>query len=176
MAWFYLPSVEEVPVLHIPKMNLVGTDPQQIIDTAKYYRDERGQIQANIPERDDIWKVDKLNVLCAFPLMRTDHFIDAEVAPGFTFQINANAFDYMKNLGKDYERLRRGALYKFETVEAFGLWFLPKEVMEGLKNHDWNQHLRQINIWMAQREEILDEGVRRGHIVRPDGPKRNLFS
>ncbi len=150
---------------------LVGKTPQQIINTLKFYQG-RGRGYESwkgilIPSKGEISPVESISVTCSLPLAKVDHNIEVKLMENFEFFINANAYDFVIQQAKKYEQLRRGDLYKFVAgLDMLGFWFLPEEIMKALKTYNWDQHLRQINTWMAQRETDLDEAERRGFLKR----------
>ena len=72
----------------------------------------------------------------------------------------------VQRTGQNYESLKRGGLYKFQTLPLFGLYFLCEDIMKGIKEHDWKKHEPQINEWLGIREDVLNEAERRGHVRR----------
>src|SRR3989338_8308070 len=143
----------------------IGTERQQITRTLEHYRangklnDASGNLQIP-PETDFLEMQEDIEVVCVFPLGSKRQFVDARIRPRAVFHINANAFDYVGAAGRDYERKKRGELYKFETVKIMGLWFLPEDVMQGLRDYDWTQHTAQIDQWLDKRGAMLEEGKR----------------
>jgi len=136
--------------------DLVGTEKSQIQNTLSYYRYNRGQKMVAVPKDYEINEISKLEIRCAFPVLSPKHFFNAEVREGITFNINVNAFDYIRDLSENYQKLKRGDLYKFVAgLPEFGLYFLPEYIMEGLKEYDWDQHLDLVNDWQRKLEEIL---------------------
>ncbi len=144
----------------------IGDTKKEILETLDYYRNERGQRDFDIPNEDVISNVKKFAVNCAFPLLNVNHFIEAEICKGAIFSINANALNYVKNVGQNYETFKRGSLFKFQTLDSFGLFFLPESVMKGLRDYNWKPHEEQVRKWMLERERVLNEGARRGHLTR----------
>ena len=143
----------------------IGTEKSQIINTLEYYANERGQ-QCPIPSEEEISPLKEVNITCALPLAVVDHNVSVEARSNFFFHVNANAFDYIQEVSRTYEKLKRGDLFKFKAgADIFGLWFLPEYVMQGLREYDWEQHRNQINVWMNKREAVLQEGRRRGHLA-----------
>lgn len=144
----------------------IGDTKREILETLNYYRNERGQKDFDIPNENVISSVERFVVNCAFPLLHKDHFIEAEVCKGAIFDINANALDYVKGVGQNYEPFKRGSLFKFQTLDLFGLFFLPESVMKGLRDYDWKPHEEQVREWMLEREGVLNEAESRGHLAR----------
>ena len=150
---------------------LVGDSPQQIINTLKFYKHRGPEYhswkKAKTPSEAEIKDVEDVCISCALPLAKIYHNIEVKVRENFSFEINANAFDWVKKQAKVYEELKRVDLFKFIAgAPVFGLWFLPEQIMEDLRNYDWDQHQRQINTWLAQREVDLDDAERMGFLYR----------
>jgi len=142
----------------------VGNDKRQIIRTVEYYVRRGDQENVVIPGERDILEVSgDVNVTVALPLAGIHQNISARVRPRAVFHVNANAVDYIKGVASNYESLRRGDLFKFEPgASIFGLWFLPEDIMQGLRDYNWQQHESQITSWLDQRAAVIDEGRRRG--------------
>ena len=148
---------------------LIGAEKQEIINTLRYYRDDRGQRNFDIPREQDLLELGDVHVTCGLAILHKDHFIDAEVEDNVYFHVNANAFEYVQSQVRDYEGLRRGDLYKFiPGVDIFGLFFLPESIMKSLKEHDWEQYREQIDSWTRVREDALDGLERDGHLIRAE--------
>lgn len=78
------------------------------------------------------------------------------MTPRAVFHVNANAVDYVKQIAAHYECLRRGELFKFKAgAPILGLWFLPEDIMQGLRDYDWQQHGSQLEQWLSQRDEVI---------------------
>ncbi|MFH0752252.1 MAG: hypothetical protein V1914_01510 [archaeon] len=145
---------------------LIGTDAKQIIRTLEYYRNERGQTNFDIPSESDISEVTRLEIECAFPLLSQNHFIEAKLEEKVSFFVNANAFSYIQALALSYEQLKRGDLYKFEPgLSTLGLYFLPENIMKGLKDYDWSQHKAQVEDWLQVRSKVLNDMRTKGLLV-----------
>ena len=144
---------------------VVGTKKSQIINTMSYYKNERGQGEIIIPSLDKIVTLSEIHINVGFPMMRPDESISAEVRKKVLFEVNANAFSHMKNIAQFYEKLKRGDLYKFQTLPVFGLWFLPEYIMEGIRKYDWSKHDAQVNSWMEKLEKDLSNIGKEGHII-----------
>ena len=150
---------------------LVGNDKDQIINTIDYYRNQRGS-KIGAASVEDMFDVDSLRIECVFSMCCIDHFINLEV-DDVKFRINANAFSYVKSKVLDYSKLRRGEMYKFSPGLMSGgpyglvsLYYLPENVMRGLKDHDWSVHDKQIESWISSREKLLDGMVNTGGLER----------
>lgn len=139
----------------------IGTEKEQIISLINYYK-KRGEENLIIPKLEDIESIKEVTIPVAFPFLNINHFIYPEVRENITFMVNANAYHYMINLAQFYERQKRSELYKFQTIESFGLWFLPEYIMEGIRKFDWRKYDKQVSEWLEEREKSLqpleDEG------------------
>jgi len=151
----------------VPGTIFIGTTPSQIVNTVNYYRNERGQDIA-MPAKGEIIRLDEINITACFPLAKVDHNIEARVKPNVIFWVNANAFDYVQQVAANYEELKRGDLYKFQTLRLFGLFFLPEDIMKAVRKYDWKKHQTQIDEWMGVRKADLQEAERRGILRRID--------
>jgi hypothetical protein len=146
----------------------MGTEKAQIINTIRYYKDDRRQDGFKIPSESEIKNLERIIITCGFPMMHKDHFISVEVRKNVIFSVNANFYEYIKELSQGYEHLKRADLYKFQAgAESFGLFFLPEYVMEGIRDYDWSQHEEQMSAWIHKRTEIIEEGVRKGVLYVP---------
>jgi hypothetical protein len=154
----------EYPV-NIEPGSFIGTEKAQIINTIRYYRDERGEDRLKIPSESEIKNLERSVINCAFPLLVPEHYITAEVRPNVTFEVNANFYERMRKLSQGYEHLKRGDLYKFDP--GLGLFFLPEYIMKGIKDYDWKQHEEQIKAWMDDRSSFIGEKVREGVLYVP---------
>ncbi len=122
-----------------------------------------------LPSLDQIVEFGKsreINITAAFPMAQMNANISAEVRKKVFFHVNANAFDYVQQVAQSYEELKRGDLYKFQSLPAFGLWFLPEYIMQGLREYDWKKHETQVRSWLNTREEVLSELEREGVFTR----------
>ncbi|HII15217.1 MAG TPA: hypothetical protein HA362_02795 [Nanoarchaeota archaeon] len=144
--------------------HLLGETKSQIIETLEHYK-QRSAEPIGIPDESEIKKVPGARITCGFPMMHSDHFLEARVGD-IIFDVNANAYEWIQSTSQNYERLRRGGLYKFQTLGLFGLWFLPEAVMQGLKGYDWAQHKAQVDEWLGIREETQGQAENRGYVRR----------
>ncbi len=144
-------------------ITLIGTDKKQIISTLLNYA-------LPIPPEEDMRRLAKVSIMCALGYPVTSHFFEAEIRKGVFIRVHANAFKYIKEIAEDFEDLKRGDLYKFDTGRRdYGLLFLPEYIMQGLKEYDWNQHKEQVEEWMEDEEETRPEDVKTGkYLVKPD--------
>jgi hypothetical protein len=144
-------------------ITLIGTDKKQIISTLRHYN-------LPIPSDDDIRQLARVRVLCAFGYHIPNHYFDAEIREGVSFEIHANAFDYIRKVAEDFDDLKRGDLYKFDTGRReYGLLFLPEYIMQGMKEYDWNRHKRQVDEWMEGVRKTPPEDVATSKfLVEPD--------
>src|SRR3989344_4717168 len=155
---------------------LVGEVESQILDTLRYYKFERSENseeekkmygQIIIPSLDEIKSINDINIQVVLPLAHVNHFIEARVKPNFVFNVNANAVTYLRSVAASYETMKRWDLYKFiPGIEGF-YWFLPGEIMESLKNYNWELHQKQIREWLNGREKILKGLEDEGKLIRP---------
>ncbi|MDP3966203.1 MAG: hypothetical protein Q8Q04_01595 [archaeon] len=152
---------------------LVGNNENQIINTLKYYKFERGAEEKEfdkiqIPQIYEIENREKISIPVALPLANLMQDLGVKVNSSIEFIVNANAVTYLRNIADSYQNLKRGDLYKFTPgIDYFGLWFLPEEIMEGLKNYDWSPHQKQIRTWLLKREGILKNMEGKGFLLRP---------
>lgn len=142
----------------------IGNDKGQIKRTIDYYVKRGDQNGIIIPEEKDILElIGDVNITVVLPFAGMNQNISARVTPRAVFHVNANAINYIRGVASNYERLKRGELFKFEPgVRAFGLWFLPEDIMQGLRNYNWQQHESQVKEWLCQRNEVLERGRRKG--------------
>ncbi|MBI5066118.1 hypothetical protein HZA97_07825 [Candidatus Woesearchaeota archaeon] len=135
----------------------VGTEKEQIINTVKYYRDQRGVSNLSIPDDSKIKEISKLEIMCTFPMLKVDQFIEAEVREKVKLNVNANAFDHVRYIAQFYEDLKRGDLYKFNPgmPNIDGMYLLPEYIMKGINEYNWDQHSKQIDAWLSERERII---------------------
>lgn len=153
---------------HVPDSgtSLIGTEKEQIVNTLSYYKHQRGQGEIVLPSLEDIFNLGEINITSGFPMAQVDANISAEVRENVYFHVNANAFSWIQNVAQDYEKLKRADLYKFQTLPLFGLWFLPKDIMQGIREYDWKQHEAQVQSWLTNREIVLNDLEQKGAIVR----------
>jgi hypothetical protein len=144
-------------------ITLIGTDKKQIISTLKHYN-------LPIPSNKDIRKLARVRIMCAFGYNIPNHYFEAEIMGGVSFEIHANAFDHIRKIAENFDGLKRGDLYKFDTGRReYGLLFLPKHMMQGIKGYDWNQHKEQVDKWMAgERNASSEEVATSKFLVEPD--------
>ncbi len=145
--------------------HLLGENKSQIIETLWHYKN-RGTEAIDIPDESEIKEITGATITCCFPMAHTEHFLEAEVRQNIILDVNANAYDWVQRTGQNYESLKRGGLYKFQTLPLFGLYFLCEDIMKGIKEYDWKKHEPQINEWLGIREDVLNEAERRGHVRR----------
>ncbi len=145
----------------------VGNNKEQIKQTVKHYADRGDQKELVVPTEREILELQgDINVTVALTMAHVDHNVSARVRPRAVFHVNANAIDYVQRVASDYEKLKRGDLFKFEPgLSALGLYFLPEDVMQGLRSYDWSQHQSQIEKWLTQRDVAITEGRRRGFLA-----------
>jgi len=142
---------------------LVGTKPEDIKETIDYYRTQRG-FDWPIPKDRDIKILESMKISCAFPLVSPEHFISIEAAPDFIVTVYANAYDHVKRIACVFEKLKRGPLFRFQTHPH--QFFLPRCIMEGLKNYDWGKNEKQIKEWMSDRERRLTMSELNDQLIR----------
>ena len=142
---------------------LIGTDKKHIISTLMNYA-------LPIPPEEDMHQLAKVSIMCALGYPVTSYFLEAEIKDGVLFRVHANAFKYIKEIAEDFEDLKRGDLYKFDTGRRdYGLLFLPEYIMQGLRDYDWNRHKEQVDEWMEGEQEARPEEVKTGQfLVKPD--------
>lgn len=165
-------------IYEFPGWSFIGENPNQIIDTLKYYKDVRAKNSKQeqemysklvIPSKKKIKIIrEDLNFEIYLPFGYKDQFIDAQILPNVVFSINANAVKYVKIIGENWKKYKRGDLYKFiPGISSRGIWFLPESIMKGLNEYDWSQHKQQINLWLKEREKGLNDIESKGHLKRP---------
>lgn len=144
---------------HVPDTltTFIGNEKSQIVNTLEHYK-ARGREKIAIPEIEKIRRLDSAEIGCALPILKPEHFFKVKLDEVISFDINANAFNYIQLVANRYEELKRGDLFKFDTglPNVFGLFFLPENVMKGLKNYDWKQYEKQVDEWMGIRNKMLD--------------------
>ena len=127
---------------------------RDIINTLDHYKRCGGSFgRIVIPSSESLERVERFTVRCFLSrtIMNPDHHIDLEPLPRARFEINANAYNWVKRQIDDYTNLRRGDLYIFDSKNSpeLGLHFLPEKVMSALHDYDWIQHEEQIKEWLA---------------------------
>jgi hypothetical protein len=129
---------------------LIGTDVEQLINTLKHYN-------LSIPTNGDIRQLTRVKIICSLGIPINKHFFHAEVRDHVSFRVHENAFQYIKGIAENFENLKRGGLYKFDPGHRdYGILFLPRYIMEGLNEYDWDQHLEQIEEWLETEKIISD--------------------
>lgn len=154
---------------------LIGTRAEEIQNTLTYYKTQRqrdGWGNVAIPTSADLEKIDELRIACDYPLLVIAHRLEIRVADDAVFLVNANIFDDIRKYVRDYERLKRGDLFKFENGRNM-TFFLPEKVMRGLAGYNWQQHGEQVRAWNSQREDKLIWAEIDDAIVRRHNPKEN---
>jgi hypothetical protein len=146
----------------------VGTDKEQIKKTIEYYKKDRANSQLEVPSDEEIKEISKLEITCAFPMLKVNHFIEAEISEGIILRVNANAFDYIRLLSQDIENSKRGELYKFNPgmPHIDGMYLLPEQVMKGLEKYPWDKHSEQIDDWLEDREKVIKKMEEKGMFYR----------
>ena len=153
------------------KTILVGTDRSQIINTLNYYKTKRGQ-ELRVPLETEIYEATSLEIRCGLPFISSKFFFKAEVRPNVILDVNANAVDYAKDIAENYEKLKRGDLYKFEPgLSEFGLYFLPEYIMQGISDYDWSQHKSIIDKWKRLEDDLKEDvGIIRKQDIKSKNP------
>jgi hypothetical protein len=155
--------------------HLYSRNPSQITNTLEYYINERGA-DLSLPPQSDITPKNEVSIFLTFPIAKVDHKLKVNPVQGFTIDVNANAFDYLRSIVKNPEKYKRGDLFKIQNGLSNGpVYFVSTEVMQGLQNYDWNQHTSQIDQWLGQLETDLKEinrnGLKVGRVKDPhDNP------
>ena len=135
---------------------VIGTDKKHITSTLMHYA-------LPIPPEEDMRQLAKVSIMCALGYPATSHFFEAEIRDGVFIRVHANAFKYIKEIAEDFENLKRGDLYKFDTGRRdYGLLFLPDYIMQGLKAYAWNRHKEQVEEWMEDEQEGRPDDVKTG--------------
>ena len=131
------------------KVTLVGTDRGQIINVLRSYN-EQGNKRIIIPIEEEIQR-EKITINGTLPPINLDHIIDAEVKEDVILCVNERSFLHLNHLIHKYResstKFRRGDLYKFKLGKAGLTYILPKEIMDGITDHDWNQYKERIQSW-----------------------------
>ncbi|HLC56337.1 MAG TPA: hypothetical protein VJJ23_03830 [Candidatus Nanoarchaeia archaeon] len=139
------------------KLVLIGTEKEQIIKTMEYYSARYGVGNIVIPTENQIRNILKIDIGCSFPPKVNDQSFTAEVRDNVSFEIYSNAFYYVRFLSDNYDKInekgsfryRRGELFKFDTgLKAWGVYLLPKYIMEGLREYNFDQHEAQVIEWL----------------------------
>jgi hypothetical protein len=151
---------------HHPKgtnITLIGTDKEQIFSTLRHYK-------LPLPSDDNIHKLARVTIFCALDFNLPTHSFKAEVLDGVSFEVHATAFEYIKKTAEDFDNLKRGDLYKFDTgLKEYGLLFLPEYIMQGIKDYDWNQHKEEVDKWMKSEQMVQPKDTATGKfLVEPD--------
>jgi hypothetical protein len=102
-----------------------------------------------------IEKTNDLHLFFSDPCLVLGQNITVHPFENVRLTFNANVFYGMVNAVSDYTRQERGALYKFDILNNGPTLFLPESMMRFLHDYDWNQHMLQVNEWLARREEKL---------------------
>ena len=134
---------------------LYGENPRQIIETIRYYKEDRGASHLEIPSENDLEVKNELWLSAVFPLSLDDQNLSLEFPNKVRFKVNANAFDHVRKTLRDFERLKRGELYKFVIDHRF-VHFIPQSVIRPIAEYNLAQHTSQVDQWLAQREDILN--------------------
>ncbi len=148
---------------------MIGTEKEEIIDTIIYYKTtHEGDGALVVPSASDIFEISGLELECCFPMCIPKHSIRAEVRPNIVLVVNANAFDHVVGMGRDYECLRRGRLYEFGTglPYKFRRWFLPEFIMQGIIDYDWLKHSSQVDQWNGNLDGAWSNLERENLMVR----------
>jgi len=146
----------------------IAENQNDITATLEYYIHERGWDEIKIPSKDEISILQKLEIICEYPLFHVDHFITIPLREDAKMKVNANAFRAVTYQVQNVSRLRRGALYKFMRSNE-DLIFLPESIMALMQQYDWHQHHDQVIAMLGQREEALNSLSRKGHLIRRTG-------
>jgi len=152
----------------------LGHSKEQIQSTVKYYI-SRGQ-KVPLPKDYDYLCLEKIIISCFQPIFSPKHFFNAEITPQVQLEVNANAYFDIQIQLLEYEKAKRGDLYKFVSglpAPVIGvpksftqIFFLPEDVMIAGRDYNWDKHKPQIEQWSGIREAVLQEGEEKGLIAR----------
>ena len=149
--FFYSPSETNI--------TLIGTDKKQIAETLMHYN-------LPVPQEEEMRELPRVRVMCAVGSPSTKHSFNARVADRVSFEVHATAFEHIKKIAEDFEELKRGGLYKFDTGRRdYGLLFLPETIMRGLSKYNWEKHRKQVEEWMESGEETQPYADKTGKFV-----------
>jgi hypothetical protein len=144
-------------------ITLIGADKNQIAETLRHYN-------LPVPPEEEMRELPRVRVMCAIGSPSTKHSFNARVADRVSFEVHATAFEHIKEIARDFEGLKRGSLYKFDTGRRdYGLLFLPETIMRSLQTYNWDRHRKQVEEWIESGEETQPYADKTGKFVaRPN--------
>lgn len=127
---------------------MIGTTKEDIIKTAEYYVKERGH-KDRVPAEDRIYEVPHLKIECWYPMHSEEHWMDLEILPDFTLNVNANALmDVIDGVSRLDEKAKRGELYKFQPTDRQTM-LISEKLVNALKEFDWKPYAKRAGIMMG---------------------------
>ncbi len=178
MAFVHYTITEEELGMLSPKNRLakrstfVAEDERDIIGCRDYYL-ERGLVFP--PFRDEALVFDgpRLDILLEYTMMRGNK-LGICVLPEISFHINPNAWETFKSIAQNFEKFRRGTLYKWDTGNtAYSqFYFLDRKVMEALARQNLQPYEEQVEAWRREDQSTLADLERKGLLGRLPGQLR----
>ncbi len=147
MNYFYYEIPEQV------KRFLIGNEKEQIIRTVDFFNHYYGA-NFSIPSESDITEILKLDIGCSYPPLNPEKHKEIKIKDNVTIDVYANAYYYIRWLSQNYEEMKRGDLYKFDTgMNAWGIYLLPEDIMQGLRDYDWSEYKKKFIGWLKEGPE-----------------------
>ncbi|MFH1456126.1 MAG: hypothetical protein ABIF40_04195 [archaeon] len=145
-------------------VNFVGNTKDQILNTLQYYKEDRNVSELEIPCSDEIKRVHSSNpivIRCVQPCS-IETYIDVKINENIHFKVNPGMYIDVITQAANYQLVKRGDLYKFDSgLGPWKIWLLSEDVMQSLNDYDWEQHQKFV-------EEILsinEKGFHRAGFV-----------
>lgn len=134
------------------RTHLFAKDFSHITNTVSHY-------ERSIPSRGDVKEIEHLGLRCELPLCVQGQSLKINLKPDLTVIVNSNAFHPLQRYLTSLENHKRADLFKFTLVYPF-VFLLSEDIVNAMKNYNWEIHKKQINQWLDVRDEKI--GIIRG--------------
>lgn len=128
----------------------LGSTPQQIQDTLRYYKYERGKDRVKIPSLDQIPIMTDAMIVATTSVSSGHQRIEISLTEGLVMAVNASAYTDVVMFPYKTAGNLRGSLYKFAVPTEISQWFISQEVVDLIQSYDWRQHQAQMEQWIDQ--------------------------
>ena len=149
---------------------LAGRKDKEILETIEHYQAEGTNIR--LPDTPNpIKDIEKIVVFHMLPVARLDQeFAYFEPVEDIGFQVHPNAIIDLLQQSVNYGKSLKGGLYQINPKRDLSrmppldklsdprtgcCFFLPKDAMEALAHHDWNELLVKYVSGAVEREKTL---------------------
>jgi len=151
-------------------INFVGNTKDQIINTLQYYKEDRGVSKLEIPCSDEIKRVNSSNpivIRCVQPCS-IETYIGVKINENIHFKVNPGMYIDVITQAANYQLVKRGDLYKFDSgLGPWKIWLLSEDIIQSLNDYDWEQHQKFVEDILGRNET----GFKAASWVHTDGKK-----